>query len=719
MTEKKVKININGEDHTVQQGRMLIEITDELDIYIPRFCYHKKLSIAANCRMCLVEEKNTKNAIPACATPVNDGMIINTKSNNSKTAQQATMEFLLINHPLDCPICDQGGECELQDLAYLYGKNKSRFDIQKQTKPNDNLGPLISTDMSRCIMCTRCVRFGTEVAGLPEIGTMGRGESSTISTFVEASIDHELSANIIDLCPVGALNNKPYRYTDRTWELDQIESISPHDCAGSNVYLHVKDNLIKRVVPKLNENINESWISDRDRFGFAGIYSDDRVNNFLVRKHNALTSVNQQEAIKCFVDKLQSIKNKNTISALISPASSFEEQLLFSHLMQENKVNNIDHRINQIDFSGDTLDPLFPSLDISLNEIETMESILVIGSTIRKEAPIIAHWIKKAADRKCETHFINHSLDEYHFPIENYILSENSLIAENTGLILKAALNLTNHQIPDHILNELNKLNEPSPAHIKTAKSLIERTSLVISGLVSKNNNHYSLIRSYIDILSSITDSSNGEVTVCANTPGAYISGCIPHRSSFGRTKDIGLNALQITNNNNKMLILYNIEPADCLFGSELSNAIESAETVVVFTPFMNDIFKQHADIIIPIKTPYESCGSFINISGLLQNFNHGLNETDTLQTNQDILFDALDEANAKALPFENIISKTQLFIAESKSNKNKNTELPTINPILDPKSTRNYSLYNVDSMVRRSKPLQLTRESKIQSEKK
>ncbi|MBT6074470.1 MAG: 2Fe-2S iron-sulfur cluster binding domain-containing protein, partial [Gammaproteobacteria bacterium] len=224
MTEKKVKININGEDHTVQQGRMLIEITDELDIYIPRFCYHKKLSIAANCRMCLVEEKNTKNAIPACATPVNDGMIINTKSNNSKTAQQATMEFLLINHPLDCPICDQGGECELQDLAYLYGKNKSRFDIQKQTKPNDNLGPLISTDMSRCIMCTRCVRFGTEVAGLPEIGTMGRGESSTISTFVEASIDHELSANIIDLCPVGALNNKPYRYTDRTWELDQIES---------------------------------------------------------------------------------------------------------------------------------------------------------------------------------------------------------------------------------------------------------------------------------------------------------------------------------------------------------------------------------------------------------------------------------------------------------------------------------------------------------------
>ena len=491
MTEKKVNISIDGKEHSVEEGQMLIEVTDQLGVYIPRFCYHKKLSIAANCRMCLVEEEHTKNAIPACATPVSEGMVIKTKSKNSQTAQQATMEFLLINHPLDCPICDQGGECELQDLAYLYGKNSSRFDIQKQTKPNDNLGPLISTDMSRCIMCTRCVRFGTEVAGLPEIGTMGRGESSTISTFVESSIDHELSGNIIDLCPVGALNNKPYRYTDRTWELDQIDSISPHDCAGSNIHLHVKNNLIKRVVPKVNESINETWISDRDRFAFDGIYSEERAYDSLMRRNNELTHVNQNEGISMFIDKLQAIKDKNSISALVSPSSSFEEQLLFAHLMKENQVSNIDHRINQIDFSGDALDPLFPSLNIPLNEIQDMDSILIIGSTIRKETPIIAHWIKKAADRNCEIHIINHSLDEYHFPIENYLLSETSLIAENTGLIVKAALSLMNKELPDHILDDLSKLKEPSPAHIKTASSLISKKSLVISGLVARNNKYY------------------------------------------------------------------------------------------------------------------------------------------------------------------------------------------------------------------------------------
>tara|TARA_B110000438_G_scaffold122435_1_gene119543 strand:- start:986 stop:3145 length:2160 start_codon:yes stop_codon:yes gene_type:complete len=718
MTEKKVNISIDGKEHSVEEGQMLIEVTDQLGVYIPRFCYHKKLSIAANCRMCLVEEEHTKNAIPACATPVSEGMVIKTKSKNSQTAQQATMEFLLINHPLDCPICDQGGECELQDLAYLYGKNSSRFDIQKQTKPNDNLGPLISTDMSRCIMCTRCVRFGTEVAGLPEIGTMGRGESSTISTFVESSIDHELSGNIIDLCPVGALNNKPYRYTDRTWELDQIDSISPHDCAGSNIHLHVKNNLIKRVVPKVNESINETWISDRDRFAFDGIYSEERAYDSLMRRNNELTHVNQNEGISMFIDKLQAIKDKNSISALVSPSSSFEEQLLFAHLMKENQVSNIDHRINQIDFSGDALDPLFPSLNIPLNEIQDMDSILIIGSTIRKETPIIAHWIKKAADRNCEIHIINHSLDEYHFPIENYLLSETSLIAENTGLIVKAALSLMNKELPDHILDDLSKLKEPSPAHIKTASSLISKKSLVISGLVARNNKYYSLIRSYIDILSSMTDSFSGEITFSANSAGAYISGCIPHRSSFGRTKDIGLNALQLINNNNQMLILYNIEPDDCMFKDELVKAVHSAETVVVFTPFMNDVFSEHADIIIPIKTPYEICGSFINVSGVLQSFNLDLVQQNSIQYNQDILFDTLDYAEAEPLPFDNIISKTQLFIAETKANINPNTELPSIKSSADHLgSSYNFNLYNIDSIVRRSEPLQLTKESKIETE--
>ncbi|MGB0658488.1 MAG: 2Fe-2S iron-sulfur cluster-binding protein, partial [Gammaproteobacteria bacterium] len=308
---KKITVTIDGVEHEAQPGQMLIELTDKTGTYVPRFCYHEKLSIAANCRMCLVEVENSKNALPACATPVSDGMVVKTKSQSAKTAQESTMEFLLINHPLDCPICDQGGECELQDLAYTYGKNESRFDIQKQTKKNDDLGPLVSTDMTRCIMCTRCVRFGTEIAGIQELGTIGRGEDSNISTYVAQTVDHELSGNIIDLCPVGALNNKPYRYTDRTWELDQIESISPHDCIGTNIMVHKKNDIIRRIVPKNNPEINETWIADRDRFGFDGIYSEDRTSDTLIRTDQDLNQSKLSNAVDKTVELLNSAKNND------------------------------------------------------------------------------------------------------------------------------------------------------------------------------------------------------------------------------------------------------------------------------------------------------------------------------------------------------------------------------------------------------------------------
>ena len=372
MNDNKVNITINDVLHRVDEGRMLIEITDELGIYIPRFCYHEKLSIAANCRMCLVEVENSSNALAACATPVTDGMVIDTLSHSTKTAQQSTMEFLLINHPLDCPICDQGGECELQDLAYAYGKNNSRFDLQKLTKPNDDLGPLVSTDMTRCIMCTRCTRFGSEVAGIQELGTIGRGETSNISTFVKQTVNHELSGNIIDLCPVGALNNKPYRYTDRTWEMDQIESVSPHDCVGTNLYMHVKNNKIKRIVPMQNENINETWIADRDRFGFDGIYSEDRLTTPLIRTNGTLIESSIEDSrqqLNTIISSLLQSKKTDKIAALISPSVSLNEQFIFSNYLAQLKIRNIDHRINQIDFSGDTLDPLFPHLNIELKTI--------------------------------------------------------------------------------------------------------------------------------------------------------------------------------------------------------------------------------------------------------------------------------------------------------------------------------------------------------------
>ena len=454
MSNNKVNITINNVLHNVDEGRMLIEITDELGIYIPRFCYHEKLSIAANCRMCLVEVENSNHALPACATTVTDGMVVDTLSHSTKTAQQSTMEFLLINHPLDCPICDQGGECELQDLAYAYGKNNSRFDLQKLTKPNEDLGPLVSTDMTRCIMCTRCTRFGSEVAGIEELGTMGRGETSNISTYVKQTVNHELSGNIIDLCPVGALNNKPYRYTDRTWEMDQIQSVSPHDCVGTNLYMHVKNNKIKRVVPMQNESINETWIADRDRFGFDGIYSEDRLLTPLIKSNGTLIESTIEESrhqLNAIISSLIQSNKTDNIAALISPSVSLNEQFIFSNYLSQLGIRNIDHRINQVDFSGDTLDPLFPHLNIELNTIEEMETIFVIGSDLRRETPLISHWVKKAANKGASIHFMDIALREYHFPISDYIISDTQSLVENIGLVAKAASTIAQLDVPQPV----------------------------------------------------------------------------------------------------------------------------------------------------------------------------------------------------------------------------------------------------------------------------
>jgi NADH-quinone oxidoreductase subunit G len=280
-----------------RKGQMIMQVTDPADIYIPRFCYHDKLTVAANCRMCLVEVEKAPKPLPACATPVTEGMKVFTKSPKAVAAQRATMEFLLINHPLDCPICDQGGECELQDLALGFGRDISRFSERKRVVKDKNLGPLVSTDMTRCIHCTRCVRFGAEIQGYPQMGATGRGEHMEIGTYIEHSVDHELSANIIDLCPVGALNNKPFRYHGRAWEMTQAALVSPHDAFGTNLYAHVLRGKLMRMVPRENEAINETWIADRDRFGFEGMYSADRVSQPMLRIDGALQAVDWKVAL--------------------------------------------------------------------------------------------------------------------------------------------------------------------------------------------------------------------------------------------------------------------------------------------------------------------------------------------------------------------------------------------------------------------------------------
>jgi len=717
MSEPKITITIDDQEYQVDSGQMLIEVTDQLGIHIPRFCYHEKLSIAANCRMCLVEVENSKNALPACATEISEGMVIKTMSKDTELAQQATMEFLLINHPLDCPICDQGGECELQDLAYIHGRNESRFEVKKRTLPDDNLGPLISTDMTRCILCTRCVRFGTEIAGLPELGTIGRGESSTISTFIEKTVDHELSGNMIDICPVGALNNKPYRYTDRTWELNQIESISPHDCVGTNMFLHVKGNKIKRIVPKDNSNINEVWISDRDRFAFDGIYSEDRLTSPMLRKNGTLHVATWEEAIGAFAKELASLqkrKKANEVAALISSSTALNEQYLYAQLFRSFGCTNLDHRIRQVDFSGDALDPIFPNFDIKPNQIENMNSILIIGSDLRKETPLIAHWVKKAADQGASVNFINQTYGDYYFPIENFILSDHEALAENLGLILKASYNDATNELPDHIVDILNALPTPTPSHYQIAQSLTENEqSFLLSGLQCHSHSQYALIRSYLNILSYITNSSLGELTYGANTVGAYLTGCIPHRKAFGESNELGLNALEICTKKHELITLYGIEPEDCLYQEELHQSIIESKTTVLFSSFITPFMKENADILFPIKTAYESKGTFINASGMIQNFNLQLElDTDNL-SNQELLFQIFETSKLSKPSLGNLNEKIGKFIADTKHTQTRLMEFPEQSP----NKIDNYSRifpgpYSVDSITRRSKPLQNTKDA-------
>ena len=718
MSNNKVNITINNVLHSVDEGTMLIEITDELGIYIPRFCYHEKLSIAANCRMCLVEVENSSHALPACATPVTDGMVVDTLSHSTKTAQQSTMEFLLINHPLDCPICDQGGECELQDLAYAYGKNNSRFDLQKLTKPNDDLGPLVSTDMTRCIMCTRCTRFGSEVAGIEELGTMGRGETSNISTYVKQTVNHELSGNIIDLCPVGALNNKPYRYTDRTWEMDQIQSVSPHDCVGTNLYMHVKNNKIKRVVPMQNESINETWIADRDRFGFDGIYSEDRLLTPLIRNNGTLVESTIEESrhqLNATISSLIQSNKTDNIAALISPSVSLNEQFIFSNYLSQLGIRNIDHRINQVDFSGDTLDPLFPHLNIKLNTIEKMETIFVIGSDLRRETPLISHWVKKAADKGASIHFMDIALREYHFPISDYIITDTQSLVENIGLVAKAASTIAQLDVPQHIQEQLDNLSEPSATHKQIAQSLFTKTNtLLLNGLVSRSHSDFSLIRSYINILASLTNSNLGELTSGANSVGAYITGCIPHRNLLGQSSQAGLNALEIASKNHDLIILYGLEIDDCLYNQMLAEALKGSKKVVVFNSFMESVINDHADIVIPINTIYESKGSFINLTGQVQNFNQELLLPNDYYSNEALLTDLVNERDLDIPSFNDFMKGLESFIDQSIANRNYIKEFPvkTSNPSpID--ITNTFNMYSIDAILRRSKPLQQTKESK------
>jgi NADH-quinone oxidoreductase subunit G len=621
MTDE-VNIEVNGVPMKARKGAMIIHVTDANDVYVPRFCYHDKLPIAANCRMCLVEVEKAPKPMPACATPVMEGMKVFTKSPKAIAAQKAVMEFLLINHPLDCPICDQGGECELQDLAMGFGRDISRYVERKRVVKDKNLGPLVSTDMTRCIHCTRCVRFTQDIAGYQELGTVGRGEMTEIGTFIEQSVNHELSANIIDLCPVGALNNKPFRYHARAWEMTQHPLVSPHDSIGSNMYAHVLRGKVMRVVPRQNDAINETWIADRDRFSYEGFYSNDRVTKPMVREGNDWKEVSWEAALQLAAEKLgKAAKESNgqQVGALASATATLEELHLLARVTRGLGSNNIDHRLRRGDFRDQAADPLFPWLGASLAEIDSLNSALIIGSNLRRAAPILAHRVRKAATKQgAKVSFVNPAKYEYLFPVANYLTSNGVGMVEHLAAVVNAAASASNKAIPASVQSIAGSA-QVNDAHRVVAASLSQgEQRLIVLGELAERSAEFSVLRALAAALSELTGAKLGYLPEGGNAVGAYLAGVVPHRSVGGqKVSAAGMNVAEMLAARLKSYVLLGaIEPEQDIAGPAL-DALRMAECVIALSPYATA--KEYAHIILPIGVFAETSGTYVNAEGRWQ----------------------------------------------------------------------------------------------------
>ena len=713
MSDDTVKIEVDGKEVEAKKGQMLIEVTDRIGAYIPRFCYHEKLSIAANCRMCLVEVAKAPKPLPACATPVMEGMKIFTRSPAAIAAQKATMEFLLINHPLDCPICDQGGECELQDLALGYGRDISRYNERKRVVKDKDIGPLVSTDMTRCIHCTRCVRFGEEITGLQELGTTERGENMKIGTYVEKSIDHELSANIIDLCPVGALNNKPYRYSARAWEMMQRPTISAHDCVGSNMFAHVLRGTVKRIVPRENESINESWLSDRDRFSYEGIYSNDRLLTPRAKSGGEWKDISWQEALETLATRLKEADGKKT-GVLVSPGSTTEEFHLLARLADHLGTSNIDHRTRQRDFSDQDNDPLLPWLGCNIEDIEKAGAILVVGSNVRKEAPIIGHRLRKAALGGCSINIVNAGSYDYLFNVDQH-LHGAGLVEQLTGIAVAAG----DKQLPASI-SKICEGIKPTAEQKAIASSLkAAEDALVISGLIAARHKASSAVRALTAAIATLTGARFGNLSEGANSAGGYLAGAIPHRGRGGESRgEAGLNAAQIVDSSLDALLLFGIEPdADLLCSEDPVTKFESQTFVAAFTPYISEALERSADLLLPIGTFAETSGTFINCEGRPQSFSGIANPVGEARPGWKVLRVLGNLLDASGFEYE---SSEQIrdefftalgdFIPDNSYSGTRSIDL--VNGTDSPAGHVDVPIYQVDAVVRRATALQLTPEA-------
>ncbi len=619
-----VTIEIDGKTLQVPKGSMVIEAADAAGIVIPRFCYHKKLSVAANCRMCLVEVEKAPKPLPACATPVTDGMKVFTRSPLALEAQKSVMEFLLINHPLDCPICDQGGECDLQDLAMGFGKDVSRFTENKRVVPDPDIGPLIATGMTRCIHCTRCVRFGQEIAGIQELGAVGRGEHTRIGTYVARAVTSELSGNVIDLCPVGALTSKPFRFKARAWELTHHAGIAAHDCIGSNIEYHVRRNEVMRVLPRENEAINETWISDRDRFSYPGFYSDDRATRPLIRQGEEWKEVDWETAIAYAAEGLGRVREKygaERLAALTSPNASVEEGYLLQKLMRALGAHSVDHRLRRLDFRAPDSEPLAPALGMAIADLETLDAALLIGSWTRKDQPLLGHRLRKAALRGARIAALNPLRYEFNFPLSEHLVHAPQILPAQLAAIAKALLVLSGQPAPEGLERLLENV-EVHESHRRIATDLFEAERAgVFLGLQAQSLPNLTELRALANVIAEQAGATLGYFSDGANAVGLALAGVLPHRSVGGQAVEkAGHAADAILGGESRGLILHGFEPEfDTANPGATLAALQTADFVVVLNGYDTPAMRRYADVILPVSLVHESGGTFVNAEGTWQ----------------------------------------------------------------------------------------------------
>lgn len=697
-----VEIELDGKKVEVAPGSMVMHAAEKAGTYIPHFCYHKKLSIAANCRMCLVDVEKAPKPLPACATPVTQGMIVRTKSEKAIKAQQSVMEFLLINHPLDCPICDQGGECQLQDLAVGYGGTGSRYEEEKRVVPHKDVGPLISMEeMSRCIHCTRCVRFGQEIAGVMELGMVNRGEHSEITTVAGDTVDSELSGNMIDLCPVGALTSKPFRYSARTWELSRRKSVSPHDSTGANLIVQVKNHKVMRVVPFENEAVNECWIADRDRFSYEALNGEDRLTQPMIKQGGEWKAVDWQTALEYVANGLKQIKDQHgaqSIGALVSPHSTLEELFLTGQLLRGIGSDNIDWRLRHAQFNAAEG---VRWLGTPIAALSDLQAALVVGSNLRKDHPLFAQRIRQATKKGCQVFALNAKVYDWAMPVTASVVAAQDW-AQALADVAAAVAQAKGVQAP-----VAGQANVEADA---IAQALIagERKAILL-GNAAAHHAHAAELLALANWIGEQTGATVGYLTEAANTVGAQWVKAQPQAN--------GLHAAQMIAGGLKATILLNNEPAlDSAAGQQALQGLNKSEMVVTLSPFKTNL--DISDVLLPIAPFTETSGSFVNAEGRVQSFHAVVKPLGETRPAWKVLRVLANLLGVQGVDYESsqdvlrtaIGADTTQVPAQVLSNATKTAVQVPAGPVAEPVVA---SIYQLDSIVRRAPSLQLTADAR------